>query len=174
MLAREVYVLYKFSKMDENTYTINVVDMQVNEEALTDPSKLTTLYIVTNFQEMDMSNLLYSKTNLTYEQVKILAYNLLITLRFIHRAGVIHRDLKPNNILINSHCQIILCDFGWSRTLPVPEYKKEGKNARRLSLNFSTRYYRSPEVILRYDDYDTRSDVWSYGCIVAELLRVHL
>ena len=49
-----------------------------------------------------------------------LIYNLLCSLNFIHSAGIMHRDLKPANILVNEKCQIKLCDFGMSRTIPKP------------------------------------------------------
>lgn len=81
-----------------------------------------------------------------------------------------HRDLTPKNILINSHCQVQLCDFGWSRTY-TKESRHSHKRPRRLTPTFCTRYYRAPENILMADNYDLRSDVWSYGCVLAEITR---
>lgn len=92
--------------------------MQVNEEAIQDPSKLETLYIITQFEEIDVAKIFRNRSDLSFDQVNIIAYNLLISLNYIHKAGVVHRDLKPNNVLINAYCQVFLCDFGWARTLP--------------------------------------------------------
>lgn len=112
------------------------------------------------------------KSELSFEQATIIAYNLLIALNYVHKAGVIHRDLKPNNVLINPFCQVFLCDFGWARTLPDDDQVRiEGKQKRSLTTDFCSRYYRPPEVILNLDNYDYRADVWSYGCIVAELFK---
>jgi serine/threonine protein kinase len=171
MLAREVHLLYKFGLMEENSYTIKVLDMMVNEDAYEDATKLKEIYIVTAFEEIDVAQIFKSKSPLTFDQVKIIAYNLLISLRYVHKAGVIHRDLKPNNVLINPHCQVFLCDFGWSRTTINDSKEVQGKKKRSLSPDFCTRYYRPPEIILESQNYDYRVDVWSYGCIIGELYR---
>lgn len=54
MVAREVYILHKFRQLENNCYTVRLLDCQVNKEALADPSKLTTLYLVTNLEEVDL------------------------------------------------------------------------------------------------------------------------
>jgi len=91
----------------------------------------------------------------------------------MHSAGVVHRDLAPKNILVNGNCQVQICDFGWART--IEEFNEDscsiGKRQRSLTPDFCTRYYRAPEYILRTEFYNNRSDIWSFGCIVAELLR---
>lgn len=171
MVARELHILYKFCQLENNCYTIRLVDAQVNKEAYADPTKLTTLYLVTNLEEVDLSKIFSKGTSLNMDQVSIIAYNLLISLNYAHQFGVVHRDLKPNNILINADCQVFLCDFGWSRTILEEGQNIEGKKKRSHSKNFCTRYYRPPEVILGSNKYDFKVDVWSYGCIVAEMYR---
>ena len=111
-----------------------------------------------------------TKSEIDYVQARIIAYNMLISLNFLHSAGVIHRDLAPKNILINHSCQVQLCDFGWSRTI-YQDIDNPQKKARSLTPDISTRYYRAPENILRSKDYDYKTDIWSYGTIIAELLR---
>ena len=81
-------------------------------------------------------------------------------LKYIHSAGVIHRDLKPSNLLVNENCDLKICDFGLAR---VREPQMTGY--------VSTRYYRAPEIMLTWQRYDDAVDIWSAGCIFAEMLR---
>lgn len=72
---------------------------------------------------------------------------------------MIHRDLKPSNILVNENCDLKICDFGLAR---IQEPHMTGY--------VSTRYYRAPEIMLTWRKYDEKVDIWSAGCIFAELL----
>jgi len=83
-------------------------------------------------------------------------------LKYIHSAKVIHRDIKPGNLLLNADCELKICDFGLSRGLVDSE--KEA-----LTKYVVTRWYRAPEVLCACKEYDTEIDVWSVGCILAEL-----
>lgn len=78
--------------------------------------------------------------------------------KYIHSANVIHRDLKPANILVNEDCDIKICDFGMSRT---PEQI--------MTMYVATRWYRAPELVLSNGQYSAAVDIWSCGCILAEL-----
>jgi serine/threonine protein kinase len=88
-------------------------------------------------------------------------------LKYIHSCGIIHRDLKPRNILVNSNCDLKICDFGLARanieTLMTPSAL--------LTDYIATRWYRAPEVILSWKQYTGAIDVWSVGCILAELIK---
>ncbi|KAJ2934059.1 hypothetical protein H1R20_g3034, partial [Candolleomyces eurysporus] len=87
-------------------------------------------------------------------------------MKYIHSAGVIHRDLKPGNLLVNADCELKICDFGLSRGYDsAPD-----ENATRLTEYVATRWYRAPEIMLAFPRYNTAIDVWSIGCILAELL----
>ena len=94
--------------------------------------------------------------------VKLYAYQAFRSLAYIHSLGICHRDIKPQNLLVDpsSHC-LKLCDFGSAKRL-IP-----GEN------NVSyicSRYYRAPELIFGATDYNSMIDVWSLGCVIAELL----
>lgn len=80
-------------------------------------------------------------------------------LKYVHSAGVVHRDLKPSNILINENCDLKICDFGLAR---VQETQMTGY--------VSTRYYRAPEIMLTWRRYNEKIDIWSAGCIFAEMI----
>ena len=80
----------------------------------------------------------------------------------MHSSNIIHRDLKPSNLLLNKNCDLKICDFGLARgyedtTTTLTEY-------------VVTRWYRAPEVILSWKKYTAAIDVWSVGCILAELI----
>jgi mitogen-activated protein kinase 1/3 len=101
----------------------------------------------------------------TEDHIKVVLYNLLCSISFLHSANVVHRDLKPANILIDGECNVLICDFGLSRTLP-----KVKKSNRPLTAHVTTRFYRAPELILDQKDYDTKVDMWSVGAILGDLM----
>ena len=78
-----------------------------------------------------------------------------------------HRDLKPRNLLINSNCDLKICDFGLARAM-IPEMKEKSVN---MTDYVATRWYRAPELLLSMREYNESVDVWSVGCIFAELIR---
>ena len=75
------------------------------------------IFLVTEFVETDLRTIILTK-RLSFQNVKVLLYNLLQGLETLHAANVMHRDLKPANILVDSALRIKICDFGMSRTLP--------------------------------------------------------
>ncbi|KAG9124629.1 Mitogen-activated protein kinase, partial [Ceratobasidium sp. 392] len=92
---------------------------------------------------------------------------------YIHSANVLHRDLKPGNLLVNADCELKICDFGLARGY-VPS-GQDARNSSSANQGFmteyvATRWYRAPEIMLSFANYTTAIDVWSIGCILAELL----
>ncbi|KAG8814112.1 Mitogen-activated protein kinase [Serendipita sp. 399] len=94
---------------------------------------------------------------------------------YIHSANVLHRDLKPGNILLNADCELKICDFGLARGYtppgqnPGPASKAAG-SAGFMTEYVATRWYRAPEIMLSFANYSTSIDIWSVGCILAECL----
>ncbi len=87
---------------------------------------------------------------------------LLRGLKYVHSANVLHRDLKPSNLLLNASCDLKICDFGLART---------GSDKGQFMTEYVvTRWYRAPELLLSCDEYTSAIDMWSVGCIFAELL----
>jgi mitogen-activated protein kinase 7 len=93
-------------------------------------------------------------------------YQILVGLKYIHSANVLHRDLKPGNLLVNAECDLKICDFGLARGFSAdPE-----RNAGYMTEYVATRWYRAPEIMLSFQNYTKAIDIWSVGCILAELL----
>jgi len=92
-------------------------------------------------------------------------------LKYIHSANVLHRDLKPGNLLVNADCELKICDFGLARGYtPGGGTSKSAGNQGFMTEYVATRWYRAPEIMLSFANYTTAIDVWSVGCILAELL----
>ena len=98
-------------------------------------------------------------------EVKLYSYQLFRSLAYIHSLGICHRDIKPQNLLLNPHTGVLkLCDFGSAKVL-VPEEQN-------ISY-ICSRYYRAPELIFGATNYTTKIDVWSSGCVMAEMFLGH-
>ncbi|KAJ3199822.1 cyclin-dependent serine/threonine protein kinase [Clydaea vesicula] len=87
---------------------------------------------------------------------------LLIGVNFLHENRVLHRDLKPQNLLINKKLELKLADFGLARAFGIP--------VRSYSHEVVTLWYRSPDVLFGSRHYSTSIDLWSCGCIMAEMV----
>ena len=112
--------------------------------------------------ETDLHRIIYSRQALTIDHVQYFVYQILRGLKYIHSANVIHRDLKPSNLLVNANCDLKICDFGLARGMEIEQAP--------LTEYVVTRWYRAPEIMLACHEYTKAIDVWSIGCIFAELL----
>jgi serine/threonine protein kinase len=89
-------------------------------------------------------------------------YQVARSLAYIHQVGICHRDIKPQNLLLDPNTHVVkLCDFGSAKML----VKGESNIA-----YICSRYYRAPELIFGATDYTTAIDTWSFGCVFAELI----
>ena len=104
--------------------------------------------------ETDLHKIIYSKNELTDEHIQYFLYQILKGMKYIHSSHVIHRDLKPSNLLLNSNCDLKICDFGLARGVKEEvDYE--------LTEYVVTRWYRAPEVMCSVQTYDHKIDVWS-------------
>ncbi|KAJ6249328.1 glycogen synthase kinase-3 alpha [Anaeramoeba flamelloides] len=93
--------------------------------------------------------------------VKVYIYQLCRAVAQLHRLGICHRDIKPDNILISPRTsELRLCDFGSAKIL---------KKGEKSTSYICSRYYRAPELIFGSTDYKKQIDLWSIGCVLAEL-----
>jgi len=128
-------------------------------------SSLKDIYIVQSLMECDLHKLLRSQ-KLSSDHICYFLYQILRGLKYIHSANVLHRDLKPSNILLNSNCDLKICDFGLAR-VSDPSQDHTGL----LTEYVATRWYRAPEVMLNAKGYSQALDVWSVGCILGEMIN---
>ena len=87
-------------------------------------------------------------------------------MKYIHSAEIIHRDLKPSNVLLNSDCLAKVADFGLARSFGKDD--TEGDVV--FTEYIATRWYRAPEIVLGSQKYTKAIDMWSVGCILAEMI----
>ncbi|KZC08564.1 PREDICTED: cyclin-dependent kinase 2-like [Dufourea novaeangliae] len=120
------------------------------------------LYLVFEFLQQDLKKLLdFVKGGLDQALVKSYLFQLLKAISFCHLRCILHRDLKPQNLLIDREGHIKLADFGLARTFGVP--------VRTYTHEIITLWYRAPEILLGTKLYSNAVDVWSLGCIFAEM-----
>jgi len=130
------------------------------------------IYIATEFMQMDLHKVINSSAGrkMTEDHRKFLTYQMLKGLLYLHSADVIHRDLTPSNLLVNAKCALKICDFGLARGAcadsQVPEECRTP-----MTEYVVTRWYRAPEVMLTEGSYAKSIDVWSVGCILAEMMK---
>jgi len=132
------------------------------------------LYLVMPYMNTDLHRLVRSETDYSEDHVAYMVYQILCGLKYMHSAHVIHRDLKPGNILVNSDCQVKICDFGLARGITSGSRGNvvvEDAEEDILTEYVVTRWYRAPEVVVAAGNYGYEIDIWSVGCILAELLN---
>jgi p38 MAP kinase len=144
---REVHLLNRLRH--DNLINMNDIFISPSED----------IYLVTDFMMTDLHQVI-RETTLEGQFIQFFTYQILRGLKFIHSAGVIHRDLKPQNLLVNNNCDLKICDFGLAR-----------EQDHQMTGYVVTRYYRAPEVMLTWQEYSYAVDMWSAGCIFAEMLR---
>jgi serine/threonine protein kinase len=98
-------------------------------------------------------------------QIKKIIKSIAEGLQYLHENDIMHRDIKPANILITDMGVVKIGDFGSSRI-----YSAEGANSQVMTAQVGTKWYKAPELILGKKDYGPSVDIWSLGCLMAEIL----
>ncbi|TFY60320.1 hypothetical protein EVG20_g7458 [Dentipellis fragilis] len=125
------------------------------------------VYLVQELMETDLHRVIRTQT-LSDDHCQYFIYQTFRALKALHSADVLHRDLKPSNLLLNANCDLKLCDFGLARSARPPPNIDDGSNF--LTEYVATRWYRAPEVMLTFKEYTRAIDIWSVGCVLAEML----
>nr|XP_004573257.1 cyclin-dependent kinase 15 isoform X2 [Maylandia zebra] len=123
-----------------------------------------TLTFVFEYLQTDLAQyMIQHPGGLRYHNVRIFMFQLLRGLCYIHSRRILHRDLKPQNLLISYLGELKLADFGLARSKSIP--------SQTFSSEVVTLWYRPPDVLLGSTDYSTALDIWGAGCIFIEMLQ---
>ena len=119
-------------------------------------------YVSDNLNRV-IRNYAHEKEQFPLFLMKLYSFQVARALNYIHNLKIAHRDIKPQNILIDpSTNRVYLCDFGSAKVL-----HEESKNVSYIC----SRYYRAPELLMGVSDYTESIDIWSFGCVVAEMIK---
>ncbi|XP_056338511.1 LOW QUALITY PROTEIN: mitogen-activated protein kinase 11 [Oenanthe melanoleuca] len=154
--ARRTYRELRLLKHMKHENVIGLLDVFTPATSI---ENFNEVYLVTNLMGADLNNIVKCQ-KLTDDHIQFLIYQLLRGLKYIHSAGIIHRDLKPSNLAVNEDCELRILDFGLAR-----------QTDDEMTGYVATRWYRAPEIMLNWMHYNQTVDIWSVGCIMAELLK---
>ncbi|KAG0241766.1 kinase-like domain-containing protein [Mortierella sp. GBAus27b] len=155
---REVKLLRHFAGHENIT---SILDMDI-----TNYQDFNEIYLVQELMEADLHQIIRSEQPLTDAHFQYFIYQICRGLKYIHSANVLHRDLKPGNLLVNADCELKICDFGLARGFSDDAESNVGF----MTEYVATRWYRAPEIMLSFQSYTKAIDMWSVGCIFAEML----
>ena len=145
-------------KMLQKLHHPNVVDFQ---EAY---KRKGNLYLVFEFVDKNLLELLQEHPQgLDPNLIRHLIYQLCKAIKYLHSQNIIHRDVKPENLLVTDNMELKLCDFGFARLI-------SGSCTEKLTDYVATRWYRAPELLLTQGEYGKEVDYWAIGCIMGELV----
>uniref|UniRef100_A0AAQ5YT45 mitogen-activated protein kinase n=1 Tax=Amphiprion ocellaris TaxID=80972 RepID=A0AAQ5YT45_AMPOC len=156
IFAKRAYRELRLLKHMKHENVIGLVDVFTADLSL---DRFHDFYLVMPFMGTDLGKLMKLQ-RLSEEKIQYLVYQMLKGLKYIHSSGIIHRDLKPGNLAINQDCELKILDFGLARQADSE-----------MTGYVVTRWYRAPEVILSWMHYTQTVDIWSVGCIMAEMLQ---
>lgn len=162
LLKRAIRELKFMTFFSGHKNIVSLIDLEiVNEEPY------SGLYCYQELVDYDLARVIHSDVLFSEFHIKHFFYQILCGLKYIHSADVIHRDLKPGNILCSITGEIKICDFGLARGI-APGYAYSSGIANHITNYVATRWYRAPELILSHKRYSKGVDMWAIGCILAE------
>ncbi|QPG74443.1 hypothetical protein FOA43_001772 [Brettanomyces nanus] len=153
----------KFLKQFHHPNIVRIVDIQ---KPLSFES-FKEVYVIEEYMDADLHSVIRTQV-LSDEHIKYFLYQILKGVKYLHSCEVIHRDLKPANLLVNENCDLKICDFGLAR-IDNDSAKRDDKVSF-MTEYVATRWYRAPEIMLSSSQYSKAIDMWSIGCIVAEMI----
>eukprot|EP00118_Oscarella_pearsei_P027611 m.311221 g.311221 ORF g.311221 m.311221 type:complete len:356 (+) comp62458_c0_seq1:123-1190(+) len=156
-VMREIQILTHLNH--ENIVSVHEIVKAGSEEDYSD-----AVYLIQELMSTDLRKLLQNRS-LEEDHIRIFLYGLLRGAKYMHSANVIHRDIKPSNLLIDGDLNLKICDFGLARIVDAA-YNHSGF----LTEMVCTQWYRAPEVMLTPKQYGNKIDIWSIGCVFAEMI----
>jgi len=148
-------------KMIKHPNCVSLVDSFYDRKGNDLYLNLVLVYIPKNLYEV-CCQFQKKKQNMPLIHVKLYTYQICRSLAYVHSLGICHRDIKPQNLLINPDThELKLCDFGSAKILVEGESNVS---------YICSRYYRAPELLFQAFEYTGAIDVWSAGCVLSELL----
>lgn len=124
-------------------------------------AKPKTLMLVFEYVPVDLMKYLHFQA-MHMDLLRSYAFQLIAGVYYLHTHQIIHRDIKPANLLLNKDGMLKICDFGLARNFSVP--------MRQYSPGVVTLWYRAPELLFEPKCYDISIDIWSVGCVIAEMV----
>ncbi|KAF5298705.1 hypothetical protein FQA39_LY11715 [Lamprigera yunnana] len=128
------------------------------------------IYLGFEYMETDLHNVIKRGNILKDIHKRYIMYQMLKATKYIHSGNVIHRDQKPSNVLLDSLCRCKIADFGLARSLTQNLGNSPSDTDPTLTDYVATRWYRAPEILIANRKYTKGIDMWSLGCILAEMI----
>ena len=123
--------------------------------------------LITNEIPFDLYSVIHSNTEYNNDHIMFILYQILRGLKYLHTGKIIHGNLRPHCIFVNEICDCFITDFRLCKIV-IPQIKRKSfENCKNFRVS---KVYSAPEIVLNYENYDYAIDMWSVGCILAELL----
>ena len=154
---REISILKKYRHKNLVPFINSFVDPPK-------PNKKGNVSLVYEYAQHDLASLIKENIDFDLDCIKSIMFQILSGVKYIHDNFILHRDIKPANILLRNKGEVKLADFGLSRF-----FEKRKNQWRAYTNSVVTLWYRAPELLLSECYYKTSIDMWSVGCVMAEL-----